>query len=200
MADCNEKYFPNGPVDVCADQWLSWWMCKNPYKGTWADWKTLSWLVAGVILKQMAKADGWCCIPSCLGKECGDDGCDGSCGLCPKGSTCAYLATGGTKCIPSSCSPACGPTEKCIAGECVCVPQCLGKQCGDDGCGNSCGDCPPGQVCKAGDPLDIALHDLYEELQSFIWNHPLYCGKVNAKLEEYCDAYCATSDYLSKCP
>ena len=30
-----------------------------------------------------------------------------------------------------------------------CVPSCDGKQCGDDGCGNSCGSCPAGQQCEA---------------------------------------------------
>ncbi len=29
----------------------------------------------------------------------------------------------------------------------VCVPQCEGKACGDDGCGGSCGSCPPGCPC-----------------------------------------------------
>ncbi|MBT9556692.1 MAG: hypothetical protein IV100_11720 [Myxococcales bacterium] len=28
------------------------------------------------------------CIPSCVGKGCGDDGCGGSCGTCPNGTTC----------------------------------------------------------------------------------------------------------------
>ncbi len=30
-----------------------------------------------------------------------------------------------------------------------CVPQCAGLQCGDDGCGTSCGTCPGGQICDA---------------------------------------------------
>ncbi|MFH1532547.1 MAG: hypothetical protein ABIK09_17625 [Pseudomonadota bacterium] len=29
-----------------------------------------------------------------------------------------------------------------------CVPDCFQKQCGDDGCGGSCGGCPPGLVCQ----------------------------------------------------
>ncbi len=28
------------------------------------------------------------CTPTCLGKHCGDDGCGGSCGLCPAQHTC----------------------------------------------------------------------------------------------------------------
>jgi large repetitive protein len=33
----------------------------------------------------------------------------------------------------------------------VCVPDCEGKQCGDDGCGGSCGSCETGQFCIDGD-------------------------------------------------
>ncbi|MBM4353912.1 MAG: hypothetical protein FJ109_08965 [Deltaproteobacteria bacterium] len=28
------------------------------------------------------------CTPSCVGKECGDDGCGGTCGTCPEGKAC----------------------------------------------------------------------------------------------------------------
>lgn len=63
------------------------------------------------------------CIPDCQGKQCGDDGCGGSCGSC----------TGQTICQNE---------------QCVCQPDCEGKQCGDDGCGGSCGSCPSGQICN----------------------------------------------------
>ena len=68
------------------------------------------------------------CASDCIGKDCGDDGCEGSCGECDDG----FL---------------------CDAGQCVevsCVPDCAGKQCGDDGCEDSCGDCPPGDICQMG--------------------------------------------------
>ncbi len=32
----------------------------------------------------------------------------------------------------------------------ACTPNCTGKVCGDDGCGGSCGTCPAGQTCHAG--------------------------------------------------
>jgi len=39
----------------------------------------------------------------------------------------------------------------CVDGECVpCAQDCAGKDCGPDGCGGSCGECSPGQVCVAG--------------------------------------------------
>ena len=74
------------------------------------------------------------CIPDCFGKECGDDGCGGSCGWCPAGIIC-------------------NPNGLCINGD---PPDCDGKVCGPDGVGGSCGNCPcdgcgPGQTeCDSG--------------------------------------------------
>jgi len=36
-----------------------------------------------------------------------------------------------------------------VGDVCECVPQCAGKSCGSDGCGGSCGSCPPSHVCLA---------------------------------------------------
>jgi len=56
------------------------------------------------------------CVPDCAGKECGDDGCEGSCGECAAGQTCQKgMCTAGTwtdqawgltweKAPPSNCS------------------------------------------------------------------------------------------------
>jgi MYXO-CTERM domain-containing protein len=68
------------------------------------------------------------CTPVCTGKQCGDDGCGGSCGTCEAGKSC----TNGQ----------CGAAQ--------CQPACTGKQCGDDGCGGSCGTCGAGQICLQG--------------------------------------------------
>jgi hypothetical protein len=43
-----------------------------------------------------------------------------------------------------------GAGTTCQNGQCVCVPQCQGKQCGPDGCGGSCGTCPTGLECDDG--------------------------------------------------
>jgi hypothetical protein len=64
------------------------------------------------------------CHPSCNKKECGWDGCGGSCGTCAAGLVCN--------------AGICGP----------CVPDCAGRVCGPDGCGGSCGSCPAGQACS----------------------------------------------------
>ena len=63
------------------------------------------------------------CVPQCTGVVCGDNGCDGVCGVCETG-------------------------EMCIAGACLCKPDCRLKQCGDDGCGGQCGACGDGFQCE----------------------------------------------------
>lgn len=67
------------------------------------------------------------CVPSCDGKQCGDDGCGGACGRCKSG-------------------------ERCQRGRCraVCQRDCRNKECGSDGCGGACGRCAAGTTCRHG--------------------------------------------------
>jgi hypothetical protein len=62
-------------------------------------------------------------MPACDDKDCGDDGCGGSCGTC----------TGADACVDG----------KCTAPHCQ--RMCYQKECGDDGCGGSCGTCADGR-------------------------------------------------------
>ncbi|GEM_PF-1058452 len=112
--------------------------------------------------------DGACqavCDPDCAGKECGDDGCGGTCGSCQAGESCdgsGQCVTGctpdcaGKECGDDGCGDTCGSCqagESCDgSGQCVtgCTPDCTGKECGDDGCGGSCGGCGAEQTCDAG--------------------------------------------------
>ena len=64
------------------------------------------------------------CLPDCEDKECGDDGCGGSCGECQE------------------------LQNLCVEGQCLCVPACFGKECGDDGCEGTCGECELNQLCQ----------------------------------------------------
>ena len=130
------------------------------------------------------------CTPDCEGLECGDDGCGGDCGSCDDGLACtiescsagvcgsliqAYFClldgtcvSSGTVdpldpcgiCLPGAAQDAwstaedgtpCGGKRICFAGGC-CDPVagCDGIECGDDGCGGSCGDCPEEQSCVEG--------------------------------------------------
>ena len=43
------------------------------------------------------------------------------------------------------CEAACGVT---LPAAPECLPQCDGKVCGTDGCGGTCGECPPGALCS----------------------------------------------------
>jgi hypothetical protein len=79
------------------------------------------------------------CEPQCEGRICGDDGCQGSCGLCP-------------------------PNITCVEGLCPCTPECTGKECGIDGCGGYCGKggpategCDPEDMCENGMCLPFGL-------------------------------------------
>jgi hypothetical protein len=109
-----------------------------------------------------------CCTSDCGGKQCGDNGCDGVCGICLDGTsceagTCIKIKTcGDGKCVAgddencASCPSDCGCEEEasCISGAC-CTPDCGGKQCGDNGCGGLCGACPNGTSCEAGTCIKI---------------------------------------------
>ncbi len=104
-----------------------------------------------------------CCAPDCDGKECGDDGCGGSCGNCAPGCSCqdgtcpadcgCEPACSLKECGDDGCGGSCGDCEKgsaCNAdGQCepICVPDCEDRECGNDGCDGSCGDCAPGVDC-----------------------------------------------------
>jgi len=98
-------------------------------------------------------------VPSCQNKDCGDDGCGGSCGQCLPGSECLNFHCtcvpdcAGKQCGDNGCGGSCGtcpPNYVCQDGACQCLPQCGGKECGADGCGGSCGSCPPGHLCQNG--------------------------------------------------
>lgn len=100
------------------------------------------------------------CTPQCAGKQCGADGCGGSCGTCMSGQTCSTTSQCG--CMPQCANKQCGDDGcggvcgQCAMGrtcstqgQCSCTPSCAGKTCGDNGCGGSCGTCTNGQVCSA---------------------------------------------------
>ncbi len=96
-------------------------------------------------------AAGACvCVPDCTGRECGPDGCAGSCAPgCATGWSCG--ADGRCACAGTACGDVCcAAGDVCGAGGGCCTPSCAGRACGDDGCGGSCGSCPAGDVCLAG--------------------------------------------------
>jgi len=96
-------------------------------------------------------------VPGCSGKECGDDGCGGSCGscggngICEEGICVCTPNCDGKECGDDGCGEECGScagNEICSGGKCVCVPDCAGKECGSDGCGADCGQCQGNYECQ----------------------------------------------------
>ena len=85
------------------------------------------------------------CQPACDDKECGPDGCEGSCGL-----------------HDGACARA---EDVCLADGSCCTPACDGLDCGDDGCGGSCGDCEAPELacevasCEDGQCVHAAAED-----------------------------------------
>jgi len=72
------------------------------------------------------------CTPRCSRKQCGDDGCGGSCGSC----------SAERPCLSGTCVCFSDPVSVTCAGRCTLVI---------DNCGDpvSCGPCPTGQQCLA---------------------------------------------------
>ena len=103
------------------------------------------------------------CEPDCEGKDCGDDGCGGSCGectgnqsLCVQGDCICVPDCEGKECGDDGCGSGCdecpGELDVCVGGTCVCQPDCEGRVCGDDGCEGSCGECGGEQsICLEGE-------------------------------------------------
>lgn len=89
------------------------------------------------------------CVPDCKGKECGSDGCGGICSkctgflqVCTTKGTCESLLYGG--------GPGGGGGVPIGDDDEDCTSDCKNKECGDDGCGGSCGDCGFLQRCSKG--------------------------------------------------
>jgi hypothetical protein len=95
------------------------------------------------VLECREDGDGWDYVEACDDDDpCTDD-------LCVAGE-CLFEETG------SCCDPPCPMGQLCFDGECVCAAQCFGKECGDDGCGGACGECPDQHHCS---PAGLCLCD-----------------------------------------
>ena len=98
-------------------------------------------------------------FPTCMGKQCGDNGCGESCGSCSGQDACVegqcvcQPNCGGKDCGGDGCGGSCGSCsgqDACVNDQCVCQAECSGQQCGDDGCGGSCGGCSGQDACVGG--------------------------------------------------
>ena len=83
------------------------------------------------------------CVPNCTLKQCGADGCGGTCGACPQDEYCSDKG----ECFPNGCEP-----------------DCEGKQCGDNGCGGSCGGCGENFECNGSGQCECGPKDHFNEV------------------------------------
>ena len=58
---------------------------------------------------------------------------------------------GGTISCGNNCESLYSDQYECIAGICVCMPDCTDLDCGSDGCGGSCGTCGSCEYCNNGE-------------------------------------------------
>ena len=95
------------------------------------------------------------CLSTCTGKACGDNGCGGSCGDCSDNEMCTEV--GHCVCEFGECGGnCCGEGYACFPDGVCCIPDCEGKECGDDGCDGECGECIGDQE-ECGDGLCICM-------------------------------------------
>ncbi len=93
---------------------------------------------------------GLCCQSPTIG-FCASQ-CASSCsGSCPGTATPVGSPPGGSVQIGTNCCNILSPYQsgQFIFWEYCCTPDCIGKECGDDGCGGSCGTCGSNATCPA---------------------------------------------------
>jgi hypothetical protein len=105
------------------------------------------------------------CKPKCGAESGVGDGCGAKCG-CAAGAECKEGV-----CIDPACGP-CRPNERCAEGKCECVPDCEGRDCGDDGCGGMCA-CPDDLVLNAQGQA-VPRADCHDTCESAAFQ----CGKL----------------------
>ena len=108
----------------------------------------------GNCCRWVAAQEYFTCVPGNQCSSCQDD-CDASQEWC-SGNLTHSVVCGQSD--PDSCLEpvfsACPTNSACnpLTGQCVspCQPQCADKECGDDGCGSTCGSCAEKEECIAG--------------------------------------------------
>ena len=113
------------------------------------------------------KCGGKTCGPSnCRGKTCGtcipptQCNAQGQCVGCTQGSHCVsgvccnqlccadgQICNGQGKCVDCLTSDDCDDGQVCTEAQHCCTPNCDGRRCGPDGCGETCA-CPDGATCN----------------------------------------------------
>jgi len=118
-------------------------------------------------------------FPACVNCNL-QDGCNGndnrnyycsgtSCQFTPDSCTDCSCSCGGYNKIENSTNNNCndgkdnncdGKTDNADSG-CSCIPNCVGKVCGDNGCGGSCGTCNAGYECNSTGQCVLSSGNVY---------------------------------------
>ena len=159
LGTCHPDYCTFGLEDFgcCAGQ--MWFWCNDAGKLHWSDcsgnnppldtcgWDEDEYKCGGISEDPSGILPLACCVPDCADKECDPDGCWGDCGECEAWEECN---AGKCNCVPDSvlCNGTCCPVGQVCADDTCCLADCEDKDCGDDGCGGSCGECTAcGEEC-----------------------------------------------------
>lgn len=121
---------------------------------------------------------------TCTAKECqvGEQLCEGTAGYL----TCKQIST---NCLVwNEIAFACPNGQGCnpVTNQCECIPQCAGKNCGDDGCGGTCGACQNPWTCGTGGKCECNC--------SAYPVHPVCDLPNNKTYDNSCAALCAGAD------
>jgi hypothetical protein len=150
QAHCGACNHACGPEEACVDGECS---AECPAGQTLCSGSCVDLLSNPVHCGECGNAcdSSWVCSAGNCVQEC-------SSGLSNCGGTCVDLQGAEEHC--GSCFNPCEPGEECVEGTCTCVPDCEGRECGPDGCGDSClpgcgesetcnsdGMCEPGSDC-----------------------------------------------------
>jgi len=137
------------------------------------------------------------CSPACDGKDCGDDGCGGTCGACDDGDLCngvescedglcvagaVLTCDDGNPCTDEDCDPSSGCFSVPNAGPCDDGIDCTdGDHCVDGGCvgGENVCECESGDDCPAwADPDDLCAGELVCDTGAFPYSCVVDPGTV----------------------
>jgi hypothetical protein len=130
-------------------------------------------------------------------------------GACPNGcscynsSRCQYTWHG---CWPNNPGSACDSGYECKNGACVvssvvpsCVPSCINKNCGDDGCGGTCGTCSDGYTCNSLGTCKSTSYDCsIQGCSNINLGKSFTCNKIYTKNTFSCNSFSCPSGYNYK--
>jgi hypothetical protein len=89
--------------------------------------------------------------------------------------------TDGDGCVEWSQPEACPAGQSCLDGRCTaCTPNCADRECGDNGCGGSCGTCPGNLFCDSGKCVDECFDECWWG-ESWCWSESetVECGEFD---------------------